>query len=95
MRKIKEEEQEQAFKLDVTEYLRLIWRKKLLVTLPLILSVVVAYVGAKFLPPVYKSSTVLRVENPDVMNIDIQRAAQSRLHRQRVFGPAFAFPGFR
>lgn len=83
MRKLQDEDQDQGFKFDVTEYVRVLWRKKFVVLLPLVFAAVVANVGSRFLPPVYQSSAVLRIENPSVMNRDLERMVQTgrqRLH---------------
>ena len=88
MRKLKkEEDQQQGFKLDITEYGRLLWRKKLLVSLPLFFSLTVAYVGARFLPPLFESSAVLRIENPEVLSREVERMVQTtrqRMHDSEV-----------
>jgi succinoglycan biosynthesis transport protein ExoP len=82
MRKLQGEDQDQGFKFDVTEYVRVLWRKKFVIILPLVFSVVVAYVGSRFLPPVYQASAVLRIENPNLMNRDLERMVQTG--RQRI-----------
>jgi uncharacterized protein involved in exopolysaccharide biosynthesis len=87
MRKLKEAEEQQGFKLDITEYARLFWRKKLLIALPLFFSVMVAYVGVRFLPPLFESSTVLRIENPEVKSREVERMVQTsrqRMHDSEV-----------
>jgi len=88
MRKLNgQAEEQQGFKLDITEYVRLMWRKKLMIALPLFLALVVAYVGARFLPPLYEASAVLRIENPNVMNREVERLVQTsrqRLHDHEV-----------
>jgi len=83
MRKLQAENQDQAFKFDVTEYVRILWRKKFIVLMPLVFSVAVAWTGTLFLPPVYQSSVVLRIENPNLMNRDVERLVQTggqRMH---------------
>jgi uncharacterized protein involved in exopolysaccharide biosynthesis len=88
MRKLNgQEEEQQGFKLDIAEYLRLLWRKKLMVVLPLFLALVVAYVGARFLPPLYEANAVLRIENPRVLNREMERLVETsrqRLHDSEV-----------
>jgi uncharacterized protein involved in exopolysaccharide biosynthesis len=81
MRKLKKEEDQQGFKLDITEYGRLLWRKKLLIFLPLFFSLTVAYVGARFLPPLFESSAVLRIENPEVLSREMERMVQTTRQR--------------
>lgn len=83
MRKLQGDNQDQAFKFDVTEYVRVLWRKKLLIIIPLVFAIAVAWIGARFLPPVYQSSVVLRIEDPNLMNRDVERMVQTggqRLH---------------
>jgi uncharacterized protein involved in exopolysaccharide biosynthesis len=82
MRKI-EDEEKQGFKLDLTEYVRVLWRKKHLIVIPLFFSALVAFVGVRFLPPVYQSSIVLQIENPDWMNPEVQRLVQPDQRRER------------
>ena len=81
MRKLQGDNQDQSFKFDVTEYVRILWRKKLIVLMPLVFAVAVAWVGARFLPPVYQSSAVLRIENPNLMNRDVERMVQTGRQR--------------
>jgi uncharacterized protein involved in exopolysaccharide biosynthesis len=83
MRKIEAEEEKQGWKLDMTEYVRVLWRKKHMLIIPVFLSVIVAFVGARFLPRVYKSSATLRIENPTWMNPDFQRLVQADQRRLR------------
>ncbi len=81
MRKLQGDNQDQAFKFDVTEYVRILWRKKFIVLMPLVFAVAVAWTGARFLPPVYQASVVLRIENPDLMNRDFERLVQTGRQR--------------
>jgi uncharacterized protein involved in exopolysaccharide biosynthesis len=61
MRKLKEEQQQSGFSLNIEEYWRIVWRKKYFVVVPLLIAVAVSNVGTRFLIPVYESNTVVRV----------------------------------
>jgi uncharacterized protein involved in exopolysaccharide biosynthesis len=60
MRKLNEE-QSPGFRLNVGEYWRVFWRKKYMVAIPLLIAVIVASIGTRFLVPVYEASAVLRI----------------------------------
>jgi len=72
MRKLQNEEQT-GLQFDYTEYFRILWRKKFMVMIPLAFSVIVVFVGVRFLPAVYESSVILRIENANVMNVEVER----------------------
>ena len=75
-------EEHTGFHLNLTEYARVLWRKKHMLLVPLFFCVVVAYVGAKFLAPVYESSVVMRIENERVLNREVARMIQSQARRR-------------
>ncbi|MCK4775339.1 MAG: hypothetical protein KAT30_11155 [Candidatus Krumholzibacteria bacterium] len=75
-------EEHTGFHLNLTEYARVLWRKKHMLLVPLFFCVVVAYVGAKFLAPVYESSVVMRIENERVLNREVARIIQSQARRR-------------
>lgn len=75
MRKLKPEDHS-GYKLNLTEYVRVLWRKKHLIAIPLFFAMLVAYVGSRFLLPVYESSVVLRIENPGMVTQEVQRLVQ-------------------
>ena len=81
MRQVKGEEHT-GFHLNLTEYARVLWRKKHMLLVPLFFCVVVAYVGAKFLAPVYESSVVLRIENERVLNQEVARIIRTQARRR-------------
>lgn len=63
MRKIDPEQQAKPTRFDLTEYGRILWRKRYFLLLPTVLAGVIAVVGVRFIVPVYKSSSLLRLEN--------------------------------
>ncbi|MCK5619442.1 MAG: hypothetical protein KAJ17_08580, partial [Candidatus Krumholzibacteria bacterium] len=75
-------EEHTGFHLNLTEYARVLWRKKHMLLVPLFFCVVVAYVGAKFLAPVYESSVVMRIENERVLNREVARIIQTQARRR-------------
>jgi uncharacterized protein involved in exopolysaccharide biosynthesis len=81
MRQIKGEEHT-GFEFNLTEYARVLWRKKHMLLVPLFFCVVVASVGSKFLAPVYESSVVLRIENEQVLNQELARIIQQQARRR-------------
>jgi succinoglycan biosynthesis transport protein ExoP len=81
MRQIKNEDHT-GFQFNLSEYARVLWRKKHMLLVPLFFCVVVAYVGAKFLAPVYESSVVLRIENEQVLNQEVARIIQQQARRR-------------
>ena len=76
-------EEHTGFHLNLTEYARVLWRKKHMLVVPLFCCALVAYVGAKFLAPVYESSVVLRIENERVLNQQVAQIIQTQTQARR------------
>jgi succinoglycan biosynthesis transport protein ExoP len=53
--------------------LRIIWKRKWLLILPLILTTLAAWGGSQLLRPVYRSSVIISVGNPVIMSRDLQQ----------------------
>jgi uncharacterized protein involved in exopolysaccharide biosynthesis len=54
-----------------SEYLRVLWRKRYFVLIPLALSGVISIVGVRFLKPVYMSSSVILMEDKSYLNEEV------------------------
>ncbi len=74
MRKI-DDKPNHAFKLNLGEYWRVLWRKKFFLLIPLLIAAVVSNIGVRFLVPIYEASTVVRIEGTSV-NAAIRRFVQ-------------------
>jgi len=78
--------------LNLAEYWRVIWRRKLFVILPLVIGGLVTVVGVRFLVPIYVSSSLIRMERRSAINRDVaqilqvqgQRRAQDRENLSRL-----------
>jgi uncharacterized protein involved in exopolysaccharide biosynthesis len=82
VRKITKQDQEAAFRLNLGEYARVLWRKKYFVIIPLAIAVVVSNVGVRFLIPEYESSTVIRLGNTASVDTEMDRFFQSEARRR-------------
>jgi len=58
---------------DVTDILAIVWRRKWLVILPLILVTAVAFGGSYLITPEYESSSILWIGNPVKLSGELQR----------------------
>jgi succinoglycan biosynthesis transport protein ExoP len=62
VRKLNEtQEPEAGFRLNLGDYVRVLWRKKFFLLIPLVISVAVTAVGSRFLVPEYESGAVVRI----------------------------------
>jgi uncharacterized protein involved in exopolysaccharide biosynthesis len=82
MRKISDENKESGPKIQLGEYWRIIWRKKYLLLIPLIIPVLVSVVGVGFLVPVYQSSSVIRMEDKMLLSKEVARFVQMEERRR-------------
>lgn len=53
--------------------LRIVWKKKWLLVLPMILVTLAAWGGSQLLTPVYRSSVMIAIGNPVIMSRELQR----------------------
>jgi len=60
-------------RLDVLQYLRLVWRRKLLVLLPVIFITSTTAVGVRFMSPLYVSRARLHIEPRTRVNSELER----------------------
>ncbi len=58
---------------DITEIIAIIWRRKWLIILPLILVSMVTFAGSYLITPEYEASTIILVGNPVKLSTDLQR----------------------
>lgn len=82
MRKIADATQKSDSKFNLGEYWRIVWRKKFLVMVPLLLPVVVASIGVRFLVPVFASSSVIHLENSKFMAREMEQLVQLQDRRR-------------
>jgi succinoglycan biosynthesis transport protein ExoP len=69
-------------KFHLGEYWRILWRKKFLVLLPLLLPVIVTSIGVRFLVPVFASSSVIHFENSKFMAREMEQLVQLQDRRR-------------
>lgn len=81
MRKVEQQTDQHGFHLNLGEYGRIIWRKKYFLFVPLIISVVVANIGVRFLVPIYEAGSVIRVENSASASRELERFVQAEGRR--------------
>jgi len=83
MRKVSgEHHKREESSLNLTEYGRIIWRKKLLVLIPVVAAAFVAIVGSRFLTPMYEVSTVIRIEDKQFFTREVARYVQTSERRR-------------
>jgi len=82
VRKITPQDQEAGFRLNLGEYLRVVWRKKYFLVVPLVISVAVANVGVRFLVPEYESSSVIRLGDASQVQSEVNRFVQTDSRRR-------------
>ncbi len=83
MRKISSQHQKrEETSLNLTEYGRIIWRKKLYILVPIAAAAVVAMIGSRFLTPMYEVSTVIRIEDKQFFTREVARYVQTSERRR-------------
>lgn len=55
----------------LSEYLRVLWRKRYFVLVPVVLSGMISVVGVRFLKPVYMSASVILMEDKSYLNQEV------------------------
>jgi len=78
MKKVNEHNTHNEFKIDLTEYARIVWRKKYMLIVPIVISLGIVMVGVRFLKPVYRSGAVIRVEDRQFLSSEVAQFVQSR-----------------
>jgi uncharacterized protein involved in exopolysaccharide biosynthesis len=79
----KETQQDQAFRLDLGSYTRILWRKKYFLLVPLAIAFIVASIGVRFLVPEYESSSLIRIGSPNDANTNVNRFLEGGGKRDR------------
>jgi uncharacterized protein involved in exopolysaccharide biosynthesis len=82
--RISENPQESGSGFDFQEYLRTLWRKKYFILVPVVLSVCVAVIGVRFIPPVYESFALVRMEDKNYLSGDMAKLLPAQEHREVV-----------
>jgi uncharacterized protein involved in exopolysaccharide biosynthesis len=77
VRKITPQDHEVGFRLNLGEYLRVLWRKKYFLIVPLAISILVSNIGIRFLVPEYESSSVIRVGDAAHVQSEVNRFVQT------------------
>ena len=79
MRNITQQKQEEAgFRLDIGSYVRILWRKKYYLLIPLAIAFIVASIGVRFLVPEYESTSLIRIGNPSNVNSQVDQFVVGR-----------------
>jgi succinoglycan biosynthesis transport protein ExoP len=73
-----QKEQEAAFRLDIGNYTRILWRKKYFLLVPLAIAFIVASIGVRFLVPEYESTALIRIGNPDAVSSEVNKFVEGR-----------------
>ena len=81
VRKYLPEEEDQ--KIDLYAYWKTFWRKKFYLLVPLVLSLIISFLGLRELTPVYESSTILSVEEQNILSGTMNRYLPSAETRNR------------
>ena len=76
--------EEDSQKIDLQIYWKIFWRKKFYIIVPVILSFVIAAVGTRYLTPVYESSTLVSIEEQNILAQTMSRYITNVEQQQRV-----------
>jgi polysaccharide biosynthesis transport protein len=83
VRKFVPEEQDQ--KIDIYTYGKIFWRKKFYLIIPVVLALVISVMGVRFLTPLYESSTLVSVQEQNILAgtmrryiTDVEQSAHAR-----------------
>ncbi|MCK4538519.1 MAG: hypothetical protein KAV42_06955 [Candidatus Krumholzibacteria bacterium] len=85
--------EEDSQKIDLQVYWKIFWRKKFYILVPVILSFVIAAVGTRYLTPVYESSTLVSIEEQNILaqtmgryitNVEQQQRVRERQYRAMI-----------
>ena len=82
MRSLSPRQDQNESKVDFSQYWRIVWRKKYLVMIPLVLSGLISTIGVRFLSPVYESSSVIRVQHRDFLTKEVAEFIQIQQRRR-------------
>ncbi len=65
--------EEEKHRIDLYTYWKVFWRKKYYLLIPLILSLVIAVIGVRYLTPIYQSVTLLSLEDQNILSRSMGR----------------------
>jgi uncharacterized protein involved in exopolysaccharide biosynthesis len=82
MRKLTDDTQDNSSKLNLTEIWRVAWRKKYLLLVPLLIPLVVTLIGVRFLVPVFEASSIIRMEDKNLLTREMERYIQFQDRRR-------------
>ena len=71
---------------DLLAMLRILWRKKHLVLIPLALSWLISTVGLQYIPPTYLSASSVAIESPSSFTRDLERLLDEQASRRQDVG---------
>ncbi len=75
MRPVAQESQTTNQGFNLTEYWRILWRKKHFVLIPTLLAGVIAVIGVRFIAPVYRSSSLISIEDQSYLSREVEQLA--------------------
>jgi uncharacterized protein involved in exopolysaccharide biosynthesis len=58
-------------KSSLTDYMRLLWRKRFYIIIPLVLTGLISIIGVRMLKPVYMSTALIRMEDENFLSEDV------------------------
>jgi succinoglycan biosynthesis transport protein ExoP len=73
MREITQDKTRETTRTDLTQYFRVLWRKRYFVIVPTVLAGIVATVGVFLVSPVYESSSVILMQNQRYLGEEMDR----------------------
>ncbi|MBN2071243.1 MAG: hypothetical protein JW814_07270 [Candidatus Krumholzibacteriota bacterium] len=74
---------EEENKIDLSVYWKIFQRKKFFLIIPVVLSMIVSFVGVRYLTPVYEASTVVSLEQRNVLSQTMGQYLQTFEENQR------------
>jgi len=76
-------EDEQS-RINLYEYWKIFWKKKYYIFMPVIIAIVISYFGVKFLTPIYESTTLLSIEDKNILSQTVGKYISSVEERSRL-----------
>ena len=88
MREISEESRKSEPGVNLTEYWRILWRKKHFLLIPTILAGSVAAVGVRLIEPVYRSSSLIAIEDQSYLSREVEQFVNVSTSERRLLEEA-------
>ncbi len=76
--------EDEASKINLHAYWKILWRKKFYLVVPLVLAGVIAVYGVKHLTPIYESTTMISIEEKNVLSATMERYLQGGEDRNQM-----------